>query len=120
MSMLIECKMCHHTYGAWRPQCTACGHKTPRQEPINTPRLIERKRREKREVTKRVKELCATACAFCRVRGAKEKCRTCGSLVHSTCRILHHDAVHSTLPPRADDGEATQLLDRAFGGELLI
>lgn len=90
MSMLIECKMCHHTYGGWRAQCSACGHPTPRVEPMNTPRVAApRAPRTERAPRTPAK----TSCAFCRVRGAKDTCATCGALIHSTCRTLH-DATH--------------------------
>lgn len=91
MSMLTHCKMCHHEYGAWRPQCTACGTPTPRPEPLNTPRV---EKRIQREVATRVKRVCATMCAFCLCRGAHDKCDTCGALIHSFCRHLHNDAAH--------------------------
>lgn len=94
MSMLIHCKMCHHEYGAWRPQCTACGTPTPKPETLNTPRMVEREKRIRREVTTRVKRECATLCSFCKCRGAKEKCDECGGLVHSFCRHLHKEQSH--------------------------
>lgn len=91
MSMLTHCKMCHHEYGAWRPQCTACGTPTPRVEPLNTPRVAERRVREEPVTRER---RCATICAFCKCRGAKDKCDDCGELIHPFCRHLHKEAAH--------------------------
>ena len=98
MSMLVICKMCGFEFGAWRPQCTGCGHPTPRQTPPRVNDALGRALRAPRAPKKkREKKLAATACAFCRVRGAKESCATCGARVHGTCRVLHQEAAHAPV-----------------------
>lgn len=87
-SLMTHCVMCHHEYGAWRPQCTACGHPTPREP---APRITPTEKRIRREVAVRVKRACATLCAFCQCRGAKDHCDECNALIHPFCRHLHKE-----------------------------
>lgn len=90
MSMCIECKMCHFSYGQWRPQCPACGHKTP--PPVFNDALSTAMREPRRRAPRERRQTAKTVCAFCRVRGARDSCTTCGVLIHSTCRRLHEAA----------------------------
>lgn len=81
--MTVICKSCEHQYGAWRPRCPACGTSTPvkvqEEQFKNTARI--RQARQPRTST--------SQCAFCRVRGAKQRCPICNELVHGTCLGLH-------------------------------
>lgn len=79
LKMTVICKSCEHQYGAWRPRCPACGTSTPIkvQETFNKPRIVKAPRTS------------SSQCAFCRVRGAKQRCPICNELVHGTCQTLH-------------------------------
>lgn len=97
MSICMTCPMCHNVYGKFRAQCPACGNKTPASvmEPFNAPQdAISRALRAPRQAKPKKERTftpAATACVFCRHRGAKLKCEGCGGLIHPGCRALHKD-----------------------------
>lgn len=102
MSICIECPMCHHIYGKFRRQCSACGNPTPNFDAFNSPqdalsRALRdpRSSRKKREPKER--QLAATACVFCRQRGAKKTCPTCAGRIHPGCLLLHKDSCETQL-----------------------
>lgn len=98
-SICMECPMCHNVYGKFRAQCPACGNPTPEQPRFNAPRVEapsvrRRKERKLREgiVANVEARTSKTVCVFCKSRGAKQTCPTCGGLIHGGCRTLHECA----------------------------
>ena len=104
VSMILECKACHHVFGAFRPRCPVCGEPAPKCKHgmpevvcavcTGKVRAVEQKFRGRRSEGKRTKQRRDSGCIVCdrkvklnSKRGTK--CPHCDELIHKPCLELH-------------------------------
>ena len=97
LKVTLICGTCSNQYGRWRPQCPACGTRTPMRDyaqPLKAGTLQKKKvfRVTHRREIVLGRKLRLSACIVCRRAGAKVMCPHCDERIHKGCLSLHHDA----------------------------